>query len=130
MTWKENCRTNGKNIEFFEKESRFWKNQQVIAMRELFRGFVVKEWASSPNETTYFSKNSKILVVKCVSSWDECWKQCCATLCDQSLQKITLQKHTKITQIEARSGEIVNLNNYLMTQPTQEDSESVKNMVG
>ena len=31
-------------LKYLNKENNFWTNQQVLGMREVFRGVVVKSW--------------------------------------------------------------------------------------
>ena len=53
-------------VKIFNKEDFFWKNQQVIGVREVFRGIVVKSWVGMPVESIDFKKYNKILMKKAV----------------------------------------------------------------
>ena len=59
----------------FNRESNFWTNQQVLCIREVFRGVVVKSWVALPLEGMNFSKCDKILVRKAVELNSACWRE-------------------------------------------------------
>ena len=47
---------------FFNGENDFWTNKQVLGMREVFRGVVVKSWVAFPTENINFRVHNKIIV--------------------------------------------------------------------
>ena len=49
---------------YFNKEENFWTNQQVIGMREVLRGIMVKDCVAMPVETMHFTSCNKVLIKK------------------------------------------------------------------
>ena len=53
----------GKDVEkYFNKEGNLHTTQQVLGMREVFRGLAVKEWIETPNEIIDCSQCNKVLI--------------------------------------------------------------------
>ena len=77
---------------YFNKESNYWTNQQVIGMREVFRRVVVKFWVALPLESVNFSKYNKILVRKAVELYSSCWREQYNVLHSPEYEKIILNK--------------------------------------
>ena len=64
----------GKDVEkYFNNEGNLHTNQQVLGMRDFFRGLAVKEWIETPNEIINCSQCNKVLIAKELSLHDECW---------------------------------------------------------
>ena len=59
-------------VKYFNKEERFWIDQQVSGVREVFRGVAVKSWVAMPVESEDFKKHNKNLIKKSVKFYDEC----------------------------------------------------------
>ena len=54
----------------------FHANQENLRMTEVFRGALVREWESIPNEIVDYSQCNKVLIAKGVSLHAEYWNQC------------------------------------------------------
>ena len=64
-----------KNVrKYFNREINFWTNQQVLGMREVFRGVVVKSWIELPLQIITFSKYNIILAREEVELHSACWR--------------------------------------------------------
>ena len=80
---------------YFNRESNFCTNQQVLGMREVFRGVVVKSWVYLPLEKIKFSKHNEKLVRKAVNLHSECRKEQNNALHSPEYKKINLNKEIK-----------------------------------
>ena len=56
---------------YFNGEAKFWTNQQVLGIREVFRGVVVKIWVAMPLERVIFLVHNKIIVREAVNFYSQ-----------------------------------------------------------
>ena len=56
-----------------EEEDEFETCQQYIGMKELFRGYVVRNWKETNFNTTKYAELNKILVWNVVLFYNKCW---------------------------------------------------------
>ena len=92
----------------FNRESIFWTNQQVLGMREFFRGVVIKSWVTLPLERIKFSKHDKILVREAVELCSAYWRERCNALHSPECEMVNLNKEIKQIKDEAAKREKVN----------------------
>ena len=62
-------------VNFFDNgdEEEYETSQQYIGMKEIFRGFVVKDWEGSNFNCEKFRELNKVLIVNAVLFYKECW---------------------------------------------------------
>ena len=78
----------------FNNTRNMHTNQQLLGMREVFRGVVANEWVAMPNERIDFSSCNKALVKDGVNLQSEYWNKRCEVLDDLKVQK----KYNKINK--------------------------------
>ena len=49
----------------FNKEENCWTSRQVLGVREVFRGIVVKDWVTMPVGSADFTQHNKALIKSC-----------------------------------------------------------------
>ena len=55
------------------EEEEYTTSQQCIGIKEIFRGFIVKDWEGSNFNSERFRELNKVLVVNAVLFYKECW---------------------------------------------------------
>ena len=80
----------------FNNKENLHTNQEMLGMREVFRGVMFKKWVAMPNEITHYLKHNKALIEKGVRLHSEFWNKRCIVLHDPDAQKIILDKRCKI----------------------------------
>ena len=80
---------------YFDGESNFWTNQQVLSMRDNFREVVVKSWVAFPLEILNFRVCDKMLVREAVEFYSECRRERCKALYPPEYEKISLNNEIK-----------------------------------
>ena len=113
---------------YFNEEENFWTNQQVLGMREVLRGIVVKDWVAMPVECIDFTQYNKVLIKKAVVFYCECWNNRCVVLHSPEVRKQYLRKEIKAIKLEAMSGSIENYNRYVNAYPINDKSASLESM--
>ena len=56
------------------KEEKYASSQQYGGIRELFRRYIVKDWAAADFNCEKYRELNKIVIVKAVMFYRECWK--------------------------------------------------------
>ena len=56
------------------EEDEYVSSQQYVGMRELFRGFIVKDWVEADFNCKQYSELNKIVIANAVKFYNQCWK--------------------------------------------------------
>jgi len=115
-------------VKYSNKEENFWTNQQVLGMREVFRGIVVRDWVAMPIECIDFTPCNKVLIKKALNFYSECWNNRCVVMHSPEVRKQHLRKDIKAIKLEAISGIIQNYNRYVNAYPINEELATVESM--
>ena len=113
---------------YFNNEENFWTNQQVLGMREVFRGIMVKDWASTPVESTDFTQHNKVLIKKDVNFYCEYWNNRRVVLHTLEVRKYYLRKETQEVKLEALRGSIKIYNRHVNAYPINDESASLESV--
>ena len=114
---------------YLNNKENLCTNQEMLRMREVFRGVMFKKWVIMPNEIIDYLKHNKLLIEKGVRLYSEFWNKRCVVLHNPDAQKQFLIKDVKSIKIETRSGAIENYNNYADTHSMNEEIDTIKSMV-
>jgi len=115
-------------VKYFNKEENFWTNQQVLGMRDVFRGIVVRDWGALPIECIDFTPYNKVMIKKAVDFYSACWNNRCVVMHSPEVRKQYLRKELKAIKLEAMSGTIENYNRYVKAYPINEETASLESM--
>ena len=74
------------------EEDEYATTQQYIGFKELFRGYVVKDWIGTDFNCTKYSELNKIIVVHAVKFYNECWKHRNEVFHNEKLQRVRMIK--------------------------------------
>ena len=64
-------------LKHFNGKENLWTNQQMVGIREMFRGVAVKSWMSLPLERLKFVVCNKIIAREAVKFYSEYWRERC-----------------------------------------------------
>ena len=78
-----------------KNKTSFEINQEILGMRNLFRGIVVKSWIGNNFETSVDHEHNKSIVKESVKCCNECWLDRCNVLHDEEEQKKRLSQWNK-----------------------------------
>ena len=106
---------------YFNEEENFWTNQQILGMREVLRGIIVKDWASMQLESMDFSQCNKVLIKNTVDFYFEYWRNRCMVLHAPESIKQHLRKETQAIKLEVISGSNKNFNRCVNSCPVNEE---------
>ena len=75
-----------------DEEAECETNQQCVGMKELFRGYVIRDWMGLNFSTKKYRYVNKIIVSECVCFYDRCWKHRNEAQHDESKQKERMKR--------------------------------------
>lgn len=61
-------------IEYLNRGENYRTTQQILGFKELFRGYVVKDWFGHNEECITCKEHNKIIVTMCVRYYWKCWE--------------------------------------------------------
>ena len=113
---------------FSGDETEYYANQQLIGIKALFRGVIVKEWVAVNNDNMNYHEYNRILVKSCMQFYHNCWKERCEELHKDNMQKEILEEEIKNMKEEANNGIIKGLRNYVDAHKIDEKEEKISTM--
>ena len=113
---------------YFDGDENYWTNQQVIGLREIFRGVVVTNWVAMPLERVNFLAHNKIIVREAVKFYSECWKERCKALHTPEYEISSLREEIKQIKMQEAKEDKVNFETYVNLYPMNENETSVCKM--
>ena len=72
---------------FLNKESNYQKNQELIGLRNVFRGMAVQCWIGPSFNNNNDRKHNKVIVKESVLFYSEFWLERCKALHDEEKQR-------------------------------------------
>jgi hypothetical protein len=94
-------------------EDEYETNQHYIGMKDLFRGYVIKNWKETDFNSRKYRRLNKVLVRQCVWYYNECWKDRNRVMHDESKQRERLKKWYEKEKNKAERSEYRQLNLYV-----------------
>ena len=79
----------------FEGDDIYQTNQQVLGIKEMFRGVVVANWVAMPLERVKFTPSNKIIVKEAGNFYNECWNERYKELHAPECEKLMLREKIK-----------------------------------
>ena len=113
---------------YFNEESNFWTNHQVLVMRDIFRGVVVKSWVALLLERLNFIACDNIITLEVVKFYSEYWRERCKALHTPEYEKSSLNNKIKQIKIDAAKGDKVNFEICVDLHPINENETSIHTM--
>ena len=113
---------------FSGDETECYTNQQLIGIKALFRGVIVKEWVAVNNENINYHECNRKIVKSCIRFYHDCWKERCEALHKDDKQKEALEEEIKNMKEEANKGTIKGIKNYVDVHKIEEKEEKVSTM--
>ena len=75
-----------------DEDAEYETNQQHVGMKELFRGYVIRDWMGINFSTKKYRHVNKIIASECVYFYDRCWKHRNEAQHDESKQKERMKR--------------------------------------
>ena len=90
---------------YFIKREYVWKtNQQYIRIKQLFRGFIIKNWLGMNFNTIKYYNMNKVVVSMCVLHYNKCQKYNNEAMNDKEYQIQRIKIQYKNERINAING--------------------------
>ena len=106
---------------YFNNDTIFDANQQLIGHRDLFRGVVVKELVVSNKKNIDLRSTNKEIEKMSVKYDHECWKRRCVVLRDLEVQRKVLPEIVETTKEKDNKGSVKGLKRCAEVHSTNED---------
>ena len=82
--------------DFMNGENDVPGSQNIIGFKQLFRGYIVKDWFDANVDETKYATANKVIIKECVMFYNQCWKER-----NELVQKDTQRKVKLLNEVAA-----------------------------
>ena len=109
-----------------DDENDYETNQQMVGMRSVFRGHVVKVWKGINFSQTKYKALNKILSKHCILYYQKCWKDRNEYYHNEDAQKSRALEWKRVIEQHVETNEGINVQNFMRQMRKDEQRSSAK----